>query len=109
MSNELPAPLRDYFDAVNRHDVRAMLPPFAEDALVKDEGHTHEGRGAIASWMAETVAKYNFTAEVSKATMDDGGVQVAALVCGDFPGSPVTLHYVFVLKNGKIAQLRIGQ
>jgi hypothetical protein len=105
---QLPAPLRDCFDAVDQHDVGATLFPFAEDAVVKDEGHTHEGRAAIASWAEETTEKYRVTIQVSEVSMDDSTVRVVALVSGTFPGSPITLHYAFTLKAGKIARLEIG-
>jgi hypothetical protein len=38
MSKQLPLPLATYYEAKNQHDINGMLAPFAEDAVVKDEG-----------------------------------------------------------------------
>ena len=97
-----------YFEAKNRKDIDAALAPFAEDAVVKDEGHTHRGRAAIRAWMEETTAKYDDTAEPSGVEVENGRVKVAALVSGNFPGSPATLHFVFRLDVDCISHLEIG-
>jgi hypothetical protein len=62
MSNPLPPPLAAYYEAKNRHDTDAMLAPFAEDAVVRDEGQEHRGRAAIRTWMEHTIRKYRVTA-----------------------------------------------
>ena len=102
------APLDAYFAAKNRKDIEAMLAHFTDDALVKDEGMTHGGRAAIRSWMEETTRKYGVTVEVSGVEGDGDDVRVAALVSGNFPGSPATLHYAFQLSGDRIARLEIG-
>ena len=43
--------LHDYFDAANAHDVEKTLQYFASDAVVQDEGATHQGRDAIRQWL----------------------------------------------------------
>lgn len=108
MNGQLPPPLQDYFAAVNRHDVGATLLPFAEDAIVRDEGRTHNGRAGISSWIKETTEKYRVTADVTEVTTDGDEVKVAALVSGNFPGSPITLRYAFTLRRNSIARLEIG-
>lgn len=37
---------RGIFAVQNTHDIDAMLAPFAEDAVVRDEGHEHRGTSA---------------------------------------------------------------
>ena len=34
----LPQPIAAYFAATNTHDIDAMLEPFADGAIVRDEG-----------------------------------------------------------------------
>lgn len=102
------APLDAYFAAKNRKDIEAMLAPFTEDAVVKDEGGTHSGRAAIRSWMEETTRKYGVAVEVSGVEGANDRVRVAALVTGNFPGSPATLHYAFQLSGDRISRLEIG-
>jgi ketosteroid isomerase-like protein len=108
MSTKLPEPLKAYFAAKNRRDIDGMLASYAEEATVRDEGQTHSGRGAIRAWIEETTRKYGVTVEVSKVATKGDRVTVAALVSGNFPGSPATLHYAFELSGGRIVRLEIG-
>ena len=55
MSARLPGPVSAYFAATKRYDVDAMLAPFAEGAVVKDEGREGHGLEAIREWMEETI------------------------------------------------------
>jgi ketosteroid isomerase-like protein len=108
MSKELPAPLRSYFAAKNGKDIDSMLASFLEDAIVKDEGRIHVGRAAIREWMEETTRKYGVSVEVSDVEQEGDTARIAALVSGNFPGSPATLHYTFELSDDRIAGLEIG-
>jgi hypothetical protein len=108
MSTTLPEPLSAYFGAKNRHDIDAMLAPFAADAVVKDEGQERRGRAAIRAWMEETTHKYRPTAEVTGVAETDGRTVVTAMISGDFPGSPAQLRFAFTIEDDKIARLQIG-
>jgi ketosteroid isomerase-like protein len=108
MSAPLPESLETYFTAKNRHDIDAMLAPFAEQAVVKDEGREMRGRAAIREWMEETTRKYRPTVEVGEVAQTDGRTVVTALVSGTFPGSPAQLRFAFTLEDGRIARLDIG-
>jgi uncharacterized protein (TIGR02246 family) len=108
MSKRLPPPLAAYYEAKNQHDVDGMLTPFAEDAVVRDEGQEHHGRAAIRSWMEHTTRKYRVTVDVKQIEPVDDHVIVSALVSGDFPGSPAMLHYAFTVSGSKITLLEIG-
>lgn len=108
MTVTLPAPLADYFVANNRHDIDAMLAPFTPDAIVKDEGETHRGAEAIRQWMQSTTDKYHAKVEVKEASVTANAWRIAGIVSGDFPGSPITLHYNFTLGGDRIAKLEIG-
>ncbi len=48
-SLNLPKPIAAYFTA-DRGDGEAVSQCFTENAVVKDEGHTHKGRAAIKEW-----------------------------------------------------------
>lgn len=108
MTTEMPKPLADYYAGKNRHDVDSMLTPFAEDAIVKDEGETHRGRAAIRDWMEETTRKYLVKVVPTVETNEGDRWTIAGLVSGNFPGSPATLHYHFRLAGDRIAALEIG-
>ena len=108
MSATLPEPLSAYFGAKNRHDIDAMLAPFAEEVVVKDEGQERRGPAAICEWMEETTSKYHDTVEVTDVAEADGKTVVTGLVSGTFPGSPVRLRFHFTIEGDKIARLEIG-
>ncbi|TGV73609.1 nuclear transport factor 2 family protein, partial [Mesorhizobium sp. M00.F.Ca.ET.158.01.1.1] len=108
MTVTLPPPPADYFAANNRHDIGAMLAPFTLDAIVKDEGETHRGTEAIRRWMQSTTDKYHATVEVKEAGVKANAWRIAGIVSGDFPGSPITLHYNLTLGGDRIAKREIG-
>jgi hypothetical protein len=108
MTVKLPQPLADYFAAKNRHDIDAMLIPFAPDATVRDEGEIHQGSAAIRDWMDATTRKYRVTVEVTDAKFNGNAWRIAGLVSGNFPGSPATLHYNFTVAEDQIKRLEIG-
>lgn len=108
MTYELPPLLKSYVDAVNKHDVDAMLVAFSETATVRDEGKTYTGHADIRAWMAETTRKYRVMVEVSDVARTGDTFKIAMLVSGNFPGSPATLHYVFELGDGLIAGMAVS-
>src|SRR5712691_7245877 len=83
-SLSLPKPIAAYF-AADGGDGEAVSQCFTDNAVVKDEGHTHKGRAAIKEW--KTV--------------------VTSHLVGNFPGSPVDLRFFFKLEGDKIASLEI--
>ncbi len=108
MSIALPKPLAIYFAAKNRKDIDGMLSPFAQDASVRDEGEDMQGHAAIREWMEETTRKYAVSVDPKAISGDVDKPVVSALVAGNFPGSPVTLHYHFALAGDAISHLEIG-
>ena len=107
MPLDLPTPIAAYF-AADKGDGAAVARCFAEQAVVRDEGHIYSGIAAIRQWKADTSAKYNYTSEPVAVGHEDGKTVVTSHVVGDFPGSPVDLRYFFVLEGDKIASLEIA-
>jgi hypothetical protein len=103
---DLPTAIAAYF-AADKVDGGAVARCFAEQAVVRDEGHIYNCRAAIRQWRADTSAKYNCTSEPVIVEHEDGKTVVTCHVVGDFPGSPVDLRYFFVLEGDKIASLEI--
>jgi SnoaL-like protein len=108
MTHELPPSLKSYIDAVNQHDVDAMLLAFSKAATVKDEGKTYTGHADIRAWKEETTRKYRATVEVSNVAGTGDTFKIAMLVSGNFPGSPATLYYVFTLDGDLIVGLEVS-
>jgi hypothetical protein len=107
MSIHLPRPIDLYVKAENSGDVETMSECFAADATVRDEARTYKGLAAIKEWKAQTKKKYNHTVAPLELARRDGKTVLKARLSGDFPGSPVTLEFSFVLEGGKIVSLEI--
>jgi len=103
----LPEPIAAYFQA-DSQDGAAVARCFTRDAQVKDEGRTHEGIAAIEAWKAETSSRFSYISTPIKLEKMDRDYLVTSHLVGDFPGSPVDLHYRFTLEHGKIASLEIS-
>ena len=105
-SFNLPKPIAAYF-AADRGDGEAVSQCFTDNAVVKDEGHTHKGRAAIKEWKTDASAKYEYTCEPFACEEKDGKTIVTSHLVGSFPGSPVDLRFFFKLEGDKIASLEI--
>jgi hypothetical protein len=103
MSIHLPPAIALYVKAENSGDVEALSECFAPNATVRDESRSYHGLAAIKEWKAETKKKYNHTVT----PLEIAGTVLKAKLAGDFPGSPVTLEFRFVLEGGKIVSLEI--
>jgi len=86
-SISLPKAIAAYFTA-DSGDGEAVSQCFTEDAIVKDEGHTHKGRAAIKKWKTDASAKYQYTSEPFACGEKDGKAVVTSRLVGNFPGSP---------------------
>src|SRR4051812_29711250 len=106
MTLNLPQPVADYFTA-DTLDIEAVSQCFTENAVVKDEGHTYQGRAAIKQWKADASARYQYTSEPFACERGDGKIIVTCRLTGNFPGSPVDLRFIFGLKGDKIVSLDI--
>jgi hypothetical protein len=107
MSIHLPLPIDVYVKAENSGDFESLSECFAPDATVRDESRTYKGLAAIKEWKAATKKKYNHTVAPLEISHRDGKTVLKAKLSGNFPGSPVTLEFSFVLEHGQIASLEI--
>jgi hypothetical protein len=107
MAMPLPPPIDLYVRIENSGDIEALSECFASDATVRDESHVYHGLADIKEWKANTKKKYNHTVTPLEVVHRDGKTVLKAELTGNFPGSPVTLEFSFVLENGKIASLEI--
>jgi hypothetical protein len=107
MSIHLPPPIDLYIRIENSGDVDVLSECFVSNATVRDESHTYQGLAAIKEWKADTKKKYSHSIAPLEVSDRDGKVILKAQLTGNFPGSPVTLEFSFVLSDGKIASLEI--
>ncbi len=106
MTLKLPKATAAYFTA-DKGDSEAVSQCFTENAVVKDEGHSYQGRAAIKQWKADVSTKYQYTCEPIACEQGAGKVVVTSRLTGNFPGSPVDLRFFFELEGEKIATLEI--
>jgi len=106
MTLNLPEPVAAYFTA-DKADGETLSRCFTDDAVVKDEGHTYNGRAAITKWKQDASAKYQYTSELLACEQQDGKPVVTCRLTGNFPGSPVDLRFFFELEGDKIKSLEI--
>ena len=107
MSLALPPPIALYVTLENAGDTETLSACFAPNAIVRDEDRTYEGLAAITAWKAAAKQKYHHTVTPLDVAYEQGKTVLKAQLTGDFPGSPVTLHFDFVLEAGHILSLEI--
>ena len=107
MSIPLPPPIALYVKLENAGETETLSACFAPNAIVRDEDRTYEGLAAITAWKAETKQKYHPTVTPLTVAHQHGKTVLTATLTGDFPGSPVTVTFAFVLEAGKILSLEI--
>ena len=107
MSIQLPPPIARDVQLENAGDTATLATCFAPHAIVRDESRTYEGLAAITAWKAETTQKYHHTITPLEVAHQQGKTVLQAQLTGTFPGSPVTLHFDFVVEAGKILSLEM--
>jgi hypothetical protein len=107
MSIQLPTPIKRYVHIANSGMAEAVAECFAPDATVYDEGQTYRSLAAIKDWVAATKKKYGHTVAPLELAERGGQSVLKARLAGNFPGSPITVNFSFVLADGKIRSLEI--
>ena len=108
MKPTLAPEIANYIAADHANDADRFGRCFTEQALVRDEGHSHHGRAEIQNWHVASKAKYQHAIEPLTAVKADGKTVVKMRLSGNFPGSPAEVGFAFRLADGKIAALEIG-
>lgn len=103
----LPKPIADYVDANKRLDIEAMLMPFADDAVILDNGQRFTGLAAIRTLFEEEVIPVKAIFTPDSVRHENGNIIVEGPAHGDFKGSPIRFTYDFTLKNNAITMLDI--
>ena len=102
----IPDPIAAYF-AADKRSADAIARCFTTQAVVKDEGHTYNGRDAIKEWKTAASRKYTYTCEPIRMEQKDGTTIATCHLEGNFPGGKADLRFFFRLERGKIANLEI--
>lgn len=107
MSLSLPHAISMYFAISNGADTANVKHCFTIDAVVIDEGKTHQGYAAIEAWQRAAQAAFDYSVEPIDVLTEGCRVTVTSNVAGNFPGSPVVLKHAFGLLGDNINTLEI--
>jgi hypothetical protein len=105
----LPRSVQRYLAGVEAGAPDAAVAPFAEGAVVEDDGRTYRGREEIAAWRAGAASAFRYTSTRLDTAVEEARVVLVDRLEGDFPGGRVDLVSEFTLDaQGAISSLRIG-
>ena len=108
MRTKMPDVIDAYIQASNSRDADRFGSLFSEDAIIHDEGQEYRGVVGIRKWLESTVKKYAFTLTPIDLSLEKHEPVLSVKMEGDFPGSPLSARFRFVLREGKIARLDIS-
>ncbi len=96
-------------EAHDRHDTNRALAAFDAEAKVIDEDREHRGTEAIRHWLDTAAREFTYTRTgLGARRIDPDTWLVDNRLEGSFPGGVADLHYRFVLRDGRIAELVIA-
>jgi len=109
MLDDVPGVVRRYFELDPHRDVERFVALFADDAIVTDEGETHQGTAEIRTWRNGPATKYHYTTEISNAeTLGAARYLLTGRLTGDFPGGTAALRWEFTVSGELISRLVIA-
>lgn len=103
----LPQVITDLVNAQNSFDSIAYSNCFSENAVVFDEGRTHNGKFEIQQWIDESNKKYKSVMKPLEYAENGTSSVLSAECSGTFPGSPITLQFHFDIVEGQIQHLKV--
>lgn len=103
-----PTPVAAFIKARLASDINTQLATLAPDAVVHDDGNHYNGIAAIKGWMTRTKSEYTITYTVGDTTVSGDTTVVDIEIAGNFPGSPVPLHWTFTVAGDHITALTIA-
>jgi hypothetical protein len=107
--NDVPSVVTRYLAAADAQDPQAVADCFTVDGTVLDEGNTYTGRDEILGWRKRTISEWTYTTTISSgAPIGADAYRITARLEGDFPGGVAELRFDFTVRDGLIADLRIG-
>lgn len=103
----LPTPIATYYHACDIYDVSLLEECFKEDAVLHDEDTDYHGPIEISNHILNANRDANVTLEITDCTNQNNVIVVAAILSGNFEGSPLPMDFHFSLDKGKIKFLKI--
>lgn len=104
----LPSPIQEFIDATNGSDSERFVAAFAEDAYLNDWGREFNGRNGIRDWdRTDNIGKkaHFEVVNIAFGPSEEAYVVTVKVTGNGYNGtSPLN----FVLRDGRIAELRIN-
>ena len=107
MTHSMPRAIAHYFDFQKSGSSEHLAACFASTAVVRDEGHQHQGLAAIAGWKRDSDERYQVSLTPLGIETAESTVKLLVHLEGNFPGRRTQLMHVFQLNNGKVESLEI--
>jgi hypothetical protein len=104
---KIPSIIAAFVKAQNDRDSSAVVACFTDEAVVHDEGQERRGLVAIKEWSDKGIQKFQYSVDPKDLTEENEKTVLTATVTGNFPGSPVSLDFKFVIDGDKIVSLII--
>ena len=109
---EMPVPVREFFDAMNRHDTAGMVALFPADGLINDIQRDFWGPAAITRFLdREIIGDKVVARRVVESKEHHGDFIVSVEVDGDYDKTglpdPLILTFYFSLPGDQISRLII--
>ncbi|MGV3460515.1 MAG: nuclear transport factor 2 family protein [Flavobacterium sp.] len=101
----LPKVIADLVAAQNNFDSTAYVKCFSDEAVVQDEGKTHNGKKEIEAWITDSNERYRATIKPLSYEEHKKESILKTETSGNFPGSPIVLNYHLVISDGLIQLL----
>ena len=109
MNTSMPEALKIFMEAANSGNTARLGPFLALDAIIRDVPETREicGAEAIMQFLRESKQLYNLETKVQGVNHNANSVCIAAMVSGNFAGSPLAFSYCFTMHGETISHLTI--
>jgi hypothetical protein len=104
---KLPAVITELVTAQNSQNSAAYADCFTTDAIVFDEGHNHQGKEEIKTWIESSTEKYQTVMEPLEYSESNNKGVLSAKISGTFEGSPLVLKYNLEFADKLIRSLKI--
>lgn len=101
----LPNVILELVKTQNKFNSKAYADCFTDNAIVFDEGKTHNGKAEIENWIDK--ANNEYKAVMKPLEYSEKENILSTEISGIFPGSPIVLKYHFEFNDKLIQSLKI--
>lgn len=101
----LPNIISELVKTQNEFNSKAYADCFTDNAIVFDEGKTHNGKAEIENWIDK--ANNEYKAVMKPLEYNEKENILSTEISGTFPGSPIVLKYHFEFNDKLIQSLKI--